>query len=76
MVQQQILRRRLEEAERRYELAAAELETALAGGGCVSEARQRKMLARDEYLRLLKSFSDLVLRGISPDSAAGAARHS
>lgn len=68
MAQQEIWRRQLEEAESRYDDAAARLEAALAQGSGVAEARQRKMAARAEYLRLLRIFSDLVLRGKAPDT--------
>jgi hypothetical protein len=68
LAQQEIWRRRLAEAETTYENAAADLETALAQNSGVAEARQRKMAARAEYLRLLRIFSDLVLRGKDPEA--------
>ncbi len=69
MAEQEIWRRQLEEAESRYDDAAARLESAMAEGTGVAEARQRKMDARGEYLRLLRIFTDLVLRGKAPDDA-------
>ena len=66
MAQQEIWRKRLVEAETRYEDAALGLQSALAEDNGVAEARQRKMAARAEYLRLLRIFSDLVLRGKAP----------
>ena len=74
MVEQEMWRKRLEEAERRYEHAAEELQTAVAHGGAVAEARERKTLARAEYLRLLKIFSDLVLRGKAPGTGEASPR--
>jgi len=67
MAQQEIWRKRLEEAEAQYEAAAVDLRSALAQDCGVPEARQRKLAARAEYLRLLRIFSDLVLRGKAPD---------
>jgi hypothetical protein len=69
MAQQEIWRKQLEAAENRYEDAAAQLESALAQGSGVAEARQQKTAARMEYLRLLRIFSDLVLRGKTPEAA-------
>jgi hypothetical protein len=66
MAQQEIWRKRLAEAENAYEQAAARLESALGEDSGVAEARQRKQAARAEYLRLLRIFSDLVLRGKMP----------
>ena len=67
MALQEIWRQRLEEAERKYEDAATELQSALSRNSGVVEARQQKMAARAEYLRLLRIFSDLVLRGKVPE---------
>jgi hypothetical protein len=66
MAGQEIWRKRLEEAENRYEDASAQLQAALTQDSGVAEARERKMTARAEYLRLLRIFSDLVLRGKVP----------
>ncbi len=66
MAQQEIWRRRLAAAENEYESAAARLECAIGQDRGVDEARQRKLDARAEYLRLLRIFSDLVLRGKIP----------
>ena len=63
MEQQELWRKRLEEAENQYEKAATRLEAALAENDGVADARQQKMKARAEYLRVLRIFSDLVLRG-------------
>ena len=65
-MQQEIWRKQLGEAETRYEDAAARLQTALVEDRGIAEARQAKMAARGEYLRLLRIFSDLVLRGKAP----------
>jgi hypothetical protein len=67
MSQQEIWRKQLEAAELKYEEASAQLQAALEQGYGVAEARQRKMLAQVEYLRILRIFSDLVLRGRDPD---------
>jgi hypothetical protein len=69
MRQQEIWRKRLEEAEKLYENAAARLQSALTENAEVAEARQAKSAARAEYLRLLRIFSDLVLRGKAPETA-------
>jgi hypothetical protein len=74
-VAQEVWRKRLEEAENRYEEAAVQLETARAAGRGVDEARERKMLARAAYLRVLRIFSDLVLRGKAPMVDPGASPH-
>jgi len=67
MALQEIWRQRLEEAERKYEDAATELQSALSQNSGVAEARRHKMAARAEYLRLLRIFSNLVLRGKVPE---------
>ena len=69
---QEIWRKQLEEAENRYEEAAVQLESARAASYRVDEAKERKMLARADYLRLLRIFSDLVLRGKAPKPDPGA----
>ena len=66
MAQQEIWRKRLDEAESRYEDASLGLQAALSQDCGVAEARERKMTAHAEYLRLLRIFSDLVLRGKAP----------
>jgi hypothetical protein len=66
MAEQETWRKQLVEAENKYEEAALQLQVALDEGCGISEARQRKMTARVEYLRLLRIFSDLVLRGKAP----------
>jgi len=71
MAQQEIWRKRLVAAEIQYETAAAQLESAIGRDCGVSEARQRKLDARSEYLRLLRIFSDLVLRGKVPQEGEG-----
>ena len=69
---QESWRKRLKEAENRYEEAAVQLESARAAGCRVDEAQERKTLARADYLRLLRIFSDLVLRGKAPKPDSGA----
>ena len=67
VAQQEIWRKRLVEAENRYEEAAARLGSARAQNQGVAEAEEHRMAARAEYLRLLRIFSDLVLRGKAPN---------
>jgi hypothetical protein len=64
---QEVWRKRLEAAESRYEEASAWLQAALEQGCGAAEARLRKTAARVEYLRVLRIFSDLVLRGRVPE---------
>jgi hypothetical protein len=66
MAEHETWRRQLEEAEKKYEEAALQLQAAIDDGRGVDEARQQKATARAEYLRLLRIFSDLVLRGKAP----------
>jgi hypothetical protein len=66
MAQQGIWRTRLEAAEKSYDEASVGLKAALVQGSGVAEARARKVTARAEYLRVLRIFSDLVLRGKAP----------
>lgn len=70
---QEIWRKRLEEAEIRYEDATAWLRSAIAEDCGVADARRRKSEAQAEYLRLLRIFSDLVLRGKTPEPDTGGA---
>jgi hypothetical protein len=70
MTQQEIWRKRLEAAENKYEDAAVRLQEALDRDCGVAEARQAKMTAHAEYLRVLRIFSDLVLRGRLPTGSA------
>ena len=62
----EIWRRKLAQAEVGYADAAAGLEHAIARNDGVAVAVTRKRAARQEYLRLLRIFSDLVLRGKPP----------
>jgi hypothetical protein len=66
MAEQETWRKQVVEAENKYEEAALQLQVALDKGCGIAEARQRKVMARAEYLRLLRIFSDLVLRGKAP----------
>lgn len=66
MAQQELWRRRLVEAETQYSHAAAALQRAIAQHAGEAEARASKVVARAEYLRVLRIFSDLVLRGKAP----------
>jgi hypothetical protein len=75
LAQQEIWRKRLCRAEVAYQDAAEELRLALQRkdgtaapeiGPELRSARSRKTAAREEYLRVLRVFTDLVLRGKSP----------
>jgi hypothetical protein len=68
LAQQETWRKRLAEAEARYNEAAAELQQAVARQTGVVEARARVQAARAEYLRVLRIFSDLVFRGKAPEA--------
>ena len=79
LAQQEIWRQRLRSAEAAYQAAAEELRLALLrnnvagapdGSPDVDAARSRKAAARAEYLRILRIFTDLVLRGKSPSHGA------
>ena len=68
--QQEVWRKRLADAEIAYRDASLALENALQiegeGSSSAAEARDRKNGARVEYLRILRVFSDIVLRGKVP----------
>jgi hypothetical protein len=75
LAQQETWRKRLSSAESAYQDAAEELRLTLLRknasavpdcGPEVTAAAARKAAARAEYLRVLRVFSDLVLRGKSP----------
>lgn len=73
--QQETWRKRLTAAEAAYQRASEELRLALLNrNGAVENApevvaaRARKASTRAEYLRILRVFTDLVLRGKSPSS--------
>lgn len=68
--EQEIWRIKLANAEVRYAEAAAGLAQALALDEGVAAAATRKRAARQEYLRLLRIFSDLVMRGKFPTPEA------
>ncbi len=77
LAQQESWRKRLSSAEAAYQSAAEELRLALlrSNGAAATEsspeiddARARKAAARSEYLRVLRVFTDLVLRGKTPAS--------
>jgi hypothetical protein len=79
LAQQEIWRKRLGAAESAYQHASEEHRlTLLRMNGLVTQepapeivnARARKDDARMEYLRVLRVFSDIVLRGKSPDAKA------
>jgi hypothetical protein len=64
--EQDLWRGRLVDAETRYHVADDDLQR-LSASGCRTEgARAHKIQAREEYLRVLRIFTDLVLRGKSP----------
>jgi hypothetical protein len=64
--EQEIWRTKLAQAEVRYAEAGASVAKAVALNEGVADAAARKRAAREEYLRLLRIFSDLVMRGKSP----------
>jgi hypothetical protein len=72
LAQQENWRKRLGSAESAYHRASEELRQAQLRNAQGSEepglndARERKADARREYLRILRVFTDLVLRGKSP----------
>ena len=72
LAQQERWRQHLRNAESEYQRASEELRQAQirnTQAACeteVSRARERKASARSEYLRILRVFTDLVLRGKSP----------
>ena len=75
----EIWRERLAVAEKAHRDAAAALNRAIEEHGespnqasieAVAEARERKAAARAEYLRVLRIFTDLVLRGKIPGRSA------
>jgi len=79
LAQQEIWRKRLSSAEAAYQAVAEELRLALLRnneaaapdiGPEVAAAASRKAAARAEYLRVLRVFTDLVLRGKSPADGA------
>lgn len=59
----EIWRELLLAAKERYDAAACRLEEAVAADAGVPEARAHLLAARAEYLRHLRNFSDLILRG-------------
>jgi hypothetical protein len=65
-----VWRKRLATAELAYRDSSLELRNALRGNPEsspeVAEARERKSQARQEYLRILRIFTDLILRGKVP----------
>jgi hypothetical protein len=64
--EQELWRKRLAEAETRYHDADVDLQRLISAGERTEGARTHKMAAREEYLRVLHIFTDLVLRGKSP----------
>jgi hypothetical protein len=68
LTEQELWRKRLTDAEGRYHEADARLQSLSAAGERTDGARTHKMAAREEYLRILRIFTDLVLRGKSPAS--------
>jgi hypothetical protein len=60
--QEEIWRQKVADAQRRYHEAVRELAEAQPG------AAGRKAAARQEYLRVLRIFTDLIVRGIQPKS--------
>jgi len=64
--EQDLWRGRLADAEAHYHIADEDFQRLAASGGRAEGARAHKMQAREEYLRVLRIFTDLVLRGKSP----------
>jgi hypothetical protein len=75
---EQVWRARLADSRRKYDLSVAQCRNALAeqkrfampapdGSFAVRQALLRESTARDEYMRVLKVFTDLVIRGTIPD---------
>jgi hypothetical protein len=65
--QEEVWRKRLAEAELAYHQASMALEAALRDDVSAAPAlRERKTHARVQYLKVLRIFTDLVLRGKSP----------
>jgi hypothetical protein len=68
VAEQDLWRNRLAEAESRYHEADTELRHLSTAGIRTDSAHAYKIAAREEYLRVLRIFTDLVLRGKSPGS--------
>ncbi len=75
LAQQESWRQRLASAEAAYQRASEELRLAILknhrsappeSDPGIAAARDRKVAARAEYLRVLRLFTDLVLRGKAP----------
>ncbi len=69
--QQEVWRRRLLDAESRYHQATQEYAAAVElgrGEDEIQAAAGRKAAAREEYHRMLRIFSDFVVRGKRPKS--------
>ena len=68
LAQQEIWRKRLVAAELDFQQASIALTAALEehDPAIVAAARERKTRARLEYLRVLRIFTDLVMRGKPP----------
>ena len=64
-------RRRYEEESREFSRLTAEFQEGLYqtpdGGAVLHLARHRESLALNEYLRALKIYTDLVLKGVLPE---------
>jgi hypothetical protein len=68
LAQQEIWRKRLAAAELDFQQASAALTAALEEHdlALIAAARERKTRTRLEYLRVLRIFTDLVMRGKAP----------
>jgi hypothetical protein len=68
VTEQELWRNKLTDAETRYQEAEAKLQSLIAASERTEGARTHRIAAREEYLRVLGIFTDLVLRGKSPAS--------
>ena len=69
---EEVWRQKLAEAQRRYHKAVRALAEAQPASGesdaALVAATETKAAARQEYLRVLRIFTDLIVRGIQPKS--------
>ena len=70
LARQELWRKRLAEAESRYHDTVVCLQVLVEAGTVNESARANRAAARTEYLRILRIFTDLVLRDIDPAGEA------